>query len=370
MIATRVSGDPVGGNNGLFYVYSDHLGSSSVLVNSSNNTVVNGSRTWYLPFGGYRPGSAPTQTITDRDFTGQHENMELGLLYYNARFYAPTLGRFISADTIIPNPANPQSYNRYSYVRNSPLNRIDPTGHLDDCSILGDPNDIQACNDPKPPTPSGPMVSFGGEGWTTESQGAVSTGALITGTALADAIMEQHPSWGYISPRDAFMLTYHGTVRFNRTGGSCTDDSRNTIPVCGARTEGRNLITVYTDADIITNKSHWARHELGHAFVYAVGGTTVMDLVNAAIDNNPLLDRGAADGYYGFASDQSSPRKWQQSVGDAGTAHTEIWADMYLGWTSNSWETKADGSFTARGEARSNFMSSITPLLVDIAIGR
>jgi hypothetical protein len=57
MIATRVSGDPVGGNNGLFYVYSDHLGSSSVLVNSSNNTVVNGSRTWYLPFGGYRPGS-------------------------------------------------------------------------------------------------------------------------------------------------------------------------------------------------------------------------------------------------------------------------------------------------------------------------
>ncbi|MBX3056322.1 MAG: hypothetical protein KF770_07615 [Anaerolineae bacterium] len=54
-------------------------GSVSLLVNSSNNPVP-GSRTWYLPFGGYRPGSAPTQTITDRDFTGQRENMELGLL--------------------------------------------------------------------------------------------------------------------------------------------------------------------------------------------------------------------------------------------------------------------------------------------------
>jgi RHS repeat-associated protein len=112
------------------------LGSSSVLVNSSNNTVVNGSRTWYLPFGGYRPGSTPTQTITDRDFTGQHENMELGLLYYNARFYAPGLGRFISADTIIPNPADPQSYNRYSYVLNRALNFTDPTGHIS-CTELG-----------------------------------------------------------------------------------------------------------------------------------------------------------------------------------------------------------------------------------------
>ncbi|MCZ7672026.1 MAG: hypothetical protein M5U34_35320 [Chloroflexi bacterium] len=47
----------------------------------------------------------------------------------NARFYLPALGRFASADTIVPNPTNPQSLNRYSYVRNSPLNMIDPTGH-------------------------------------------------------------------------------------------------------------------------------------------------------------------------------------------------------------------------------------------------
>jgi hypothetical protein len=47
----------------------------------------------------------------------------------NARYYHPQLGRFVSPDSIVPNPANPQSYNRYSYVRNSPLNFTDPTGH-------------------------------------------------------------------------------------------------------------------------------------------------------------------------------------------------------------------------------------------------
>ncbi len=47
----------------------------------------------------------------------------------NARFYLPGVGRFISADTIVPDPANPQALNRYSYVLNRPLALIDPTGH-------------------------------------------------------------------------------------------------------------------------------------------------------------------------------------------------------------------------------------------------
>lgn len=62
--------------------------------------------------------------------------MELGLLYYQARFYVPGVGRFLSADTIVPNPGNPQAYNRYSYVENRPMIMIDPTGH---CNV--DPYD-------------------------------------------------------------------------------------------------------------------------------------------------------------------------------------------------------------------------------------
>ena len=47
----------------------------------------------------------------------------------NARYYDPELGRFIQADTEIPDLSNPQSYNRYAYVLNDPLRYTDPTGH-------------------------------------------------------------------------------------------------------------------------------------------------------------------------------------------------------------------------------------------------
>lgn len=54
---------------------------------------------------------------------------------YKARFYDPYINRFIQPDTIVPDPANPQSWNRYAYVRNSPINFNDPSGHSRDCGI-------------------------------------------------------------------------------------------------------------------------------------------------------------------------------------------------------------------------------------------
>lgn len=54
------------------------------------------------------------------------------LLYYGARFYDPQLGRFISADTIVPQAGNPQDLNRYAYARNNPVIHTDSTGHCID----------------------------------------------------------------------------------------------------------------------------------------------------------------------------------------------------------------------------------------------
>ena len=51
------------------------------------------------------------------------------MYYYGARYYDPALGRFIAPDTIVPEPGNPQSLNRYAYVNNNPLKYTDPTGH-------------------------------------------------------------------------------------------------------------------------------------------------------------------------------------------------------------------------------------------------
>ncbi|HNR46175.1 MAG TPA: RHS repeat-associated core domain-containing protein [Anaerolineaceae bacterium] len=110
------------------YILSDHLGSTSVTTSSEG---VYQSEVMYKPWGETRwtSGTLPTKYT----YTGQYSNVaDFGLMYYNARWYDSTTSRFSQADTIIPNPGDPQSWDRYAYVRNNPTGRIDPTGHMDD----------------------------------------------------------------------------------------------------------------------------------------------------------------------------------------------------------------------------------------------
>ncbi|HRQ37624.1 MAG TPA: RHS repeat-associated core domain-containing protein [Chloroflexota bacterium] len=145
-MATRVTGDPELDNNGIFFIHSDHLGSTSLLSYGYNldgtqhaqaGQPVPGSDGRYLPFGGWR--TQPTAGLTDRGFTGHKMNDDLGLIYMNARYYSPYINRFVSTDSIVPDPTNPQSYNRYSYGYNNPVKYQDPTGHrpTDGCEYEG-----------------------------------------------------------------------------------------------------------------------------------------------------------------------------------------------------------------------------------------
>ncbi|MEI2698751.1 MAG: RHS repeat-associated core domain-containing protein [Microthrixaceae bacterium] len=103
------------------------------------------STAYFLPYGGYRyPSTPPPSELTDTGFTGHKHNDSVGLIYMNARYYVPNTNRFLTPDSIIPKPTDPQSYNRYSYARNNPVNRTDPTGHidvncLDDCTPVTTP---------------------------------------------------------------------------------------------------------------------------------------------------------------------------------------------------------------------------------------
>ena len=81
----------------------------------------------YYAYGRKRRGGT---LATDHTFTGQKRD-GTGLMYYNARYYDPVIGTFISPDTIVPDVTSVFSYNRYMYTRGNPLNRIDPTGHID-----------------------------------------------------------------------------------------------------------------------------------------------------------------------------------------------------------------------------------------------
>ena len=66
---------------------------------------------------------------TDFSYTGQRIDAYTQLYEMGARWYDGGIGRWIQADTIVPDPANPQSLNRYSYVYNNPLRHTDPSGH-------------------------------------------------------------------------------------------------------------------------------------------------------------------------------------------------------------------------------------------------
>jgi RHS repeat-associated protein len=88
-------------NSTVSYLYGDHPGSTSLTTDVNGNVV-----TWqkYLPFGQVRSTTGPLPT--DIGYTGQRLDAT-GLMFYNARYYSTAVGRFISADTIVPGAGNP-----------------------------------------------------------------------------------------------------------------------------------------------------------------------------------------------------------------------------------------------------------------------
>lgn len=62
-------------------------------------------------------------------FTGEQWDAYIDMLFLRARWYSPYLNRFVSPDTIIPDFANPQRLNRYTYALNNPTRYVDPSGH-------------------------------------------------------------------------------------------------------------------------------------------------------------------------------------------------------------------------------------------------
>jgi RHS repeat-associated protein len=115
-----------GGASGTtYFIHSDWLGTERARTTAGGAIYETCTS---LPFGDGLScsGSDPSPM----HFTGKQLDAESGLEYFGARYDAPSLGRFMSADVmhITAHLADPQSFNRYTYARNNPLVYVDPDG--------------------------------------------------------------------------------------------------------------------------------------------------------------------------------------------------------------------------------------------------
>lgn len=85
----------------------------------------------YYPFGD-RTGAGTNST----EFASTYRDASSGLDYAINRYYSSSMGRFLSADPYMASggPSDPQSWNRYGYGANDPVNRYDPTGLMADAN--------------------------------------------------------------------------------------------------------------------------------------------------------------------------------------------------------------------------------------------
>ncbi|UOG40331.1 RHS repeat domain-containing protein [Leptospira noguchii] len=108
----------------LAYYLTDQVDSVSTVLDDEGNTL---SQMQYQPYG------ETFVQLGDLNFSPKFNSQELdresGFYFFNARYYDPGIGRFTSADTLIPDEYNSQAWNRFAYVYNNPIGAKDPTGH-------------------------------------------------------------------------------------------------------------------------------------------------------------------------------------------------------------------------------------------------
>lgn len=125
------------------YLYTDHLGSVVAVTDDTGNVLESmsydawGKRRNVLD---YSYNGLALLEATMKGYTGHQQMDDVGLVHMKGRIYDPTIGRFLGQDPFVQAPWNGQSFNRYSYVFNSPLSMWDPTGYLG-CAAPGSDND-------------------------------------------------------------------------------------------------------------------------------------------------------------------------------------------------------------------------------------
>ena len=111
---------PESGSATTEYLHRNHMWQ---VVNANDFSIGFGATSMYAqPFG----------SGGNDQYTGHKDDPESGLHYNLARSYNPIMSRWPSADPVTTRIYNPQSLNKFTYVRNNPINQIDRDGREDE----------------------------------------------------------------------------------------------------------------------------------------------------------------------------------------------------------------------------------------------
>lgn len=106
------------------YYHADHIGSVRVMTDNAGIKIQDCT---FNPFG-EQVSCTPDNVSNHYRFTGKERDQESGLDNFGARYNSSSTGRFMTPDPMGGEKRDPQTLNKYSYVRNNPINLIDPTG--------------------------------------------------------------------------------------------------------------------------------------------------------------------------------------------------------------------------------------------------
>ncbi len=122
--------------NGNYLIYHYDLRGSTTAITNMQNTVTD--RYTYGAYGellSHTGTSATPFLFNGRDGVVTDSN---GLYYMRARYYSPTLKRFINADTLKGSINNGETLNNYAYANGNPISMVDPFGRCADSSSTDD----------------------------------------------------------------------------------------------------------------------------------------------------------------------------------------------------------------------------------------
>jgi RHS repeat-associated protein len=107
------------------YFHNDASGTPVLATDAGGNVVWKEN---YRPYG-ERLNNPPAEAGNAIGFAGKPFDTSTGLSYMGARYYDPTIGRFMGIDAAPADPGSVHGFNRYAYANDNPYKYVDPDGH-------------------------------------------------------------------------------------------------------------------------------------------------------------------------------------------------------------------------------------------------